>query len=79
MISGLSVSFAQAEAFLPVAEVFARTGRHAENFRTFFNTKVPRGAGFPVQFSIPVFPTVTAQVFVGVEVAAMLKHICARS
>jgi hypothetical protein len=52
----------QVEKFLPVAELMARTGRHAENFRKFFNSKMPRGAGFPVRFSIPVFPTITATI-----------------
>lgn len=50
------------EQFLPVAEVMARTGKHAENMRRFFNTKMPVGAGFPVKFSIPVFPTITATI-----------------
>lgn len=52
----------QAETFLPVAEVMARTGKHAENFKAFFSSKLPAGAGFPVQFTIPVFPTITAKV-----------------
>jgi hypothetical protein len=50
------------DQFLPIAEVMARTGRHAENFRRFFDSKFPRGAGFPVSFSIPVFPTIMAKV-----------------
>jgi hypothetical protein len=50
------------EQFLPIAEVMARTSRHAANIRTFFSTKMPAGAGFPVRFTIPVFPTVTATV-----------------
>jgi hypothetical protein len=40
----------------------ARTARHAANFRAFFERKMPRTAGFPVQFSLPVFPTITATV-----------------
>jgi hypothetical protein len=48
--------------FLPVADMMARTSRHAENFRAFFNSKMPAGAGFPVRFTVPVFPTVTATV-----------------
>lgn len=32
------------------------------SFASFFRTKFPRDAGFPVRFSIPVFPTVTATV-----------------
>ena len=50
------------EQFLPIAEVMARTARHAANFRAFFDRAMPRGAGFPVQLSLPVFPTVTATV-----------------
>ena len=50
------------EQFLPVADMMARTSRHAENFRKFFNSKMPAGAGFPVRFTVPVFPTVTATV-----------------
>jgi hypothetical protein len=40
----------------------ARTSKHAENTRRFFSSKMPRGAGFPVRFTIPVFPTITATV-----------------
>ena len=40
----------------------ARTARHAANFRRFFERKMPRASGFPVQLSLPVFPTVTATV-----------------
>ena len=40
----------------------ARTGSHAENFKRFFSRKMPVGAGFPVRFTIPVFPTITATV-----------------
>jgi len=40
----------------------ARTGRHAENFRAFFQSKLPVGAGFPVRFSIPALPTITATI-----------------
>ncbi len=47
---------------MPVAEVVARTGAHAENFKRFFQRKMPVGAGFPVRFTIPVFPTITATV-----------------
>ena len=66
-VMDLKVLFSKAfpfttEQFLPVAEVMARTGRHAENLRAFFNSKMPEGAGFPVQFTIPVFPTVTAKI-----------------
>jgi len=50
------------EAFLPIAEVMARSSAHAANFRSFFDTKFPVGAGFPVKFTIPVFPTITATV-----------------
>lgn len=52
----------QVEQFLPVAEVMARTSRHAENIRRFFESKMPAGAGFPVRFTIPVFPTITATI-----------------
>jgi hypothetical protein len=52
----------QPQQFLPVAELMARTGAHAANFRAFFERKLPRGAGFPVRFSLPVFPTITATV-----------------
>jgi hypothetical protein len=50
------------EQFLPVAEIMARTSRHAANIRRFFSSKLPAGAGFPVRFTLPVFPTVTATV-----------------
>ena len=30
--------------------------------KRFFETRLPDGEGFPVQFSIPVFPTVTVTV-----------------
>lgn len=50
------------EQFLPVAEVMARTSRHATNIRRFFSTKMPVGAGFPVRFTMPVFPAITATV-----------------
>jgi hypothetical protein len=48
--------------FLPIAEVLGRTSSHAANFKRFFRTKMPPGAGFPVRFSIPVFPTITATI-----------------
>ena len=51
-----------AAQFLPVAEIMARSGRHAENFSSFFKHKMPDGAGFPVKFEIPAFPTITATV-----------------
>ena len=57
-----TLSHLQAEQFLPVAEVLARTGEHATNFKNFFQTKMPPEEGFPVRFSIPVFPTITATV-----------------
>jgi hypothetical protein len=50
------------EQFLPVADIMARTGSHAENMRRFFMSKFPKNAGFPVRFTIPVFPTITATV-----------------
>lgn len=40
----------------------ARTASHAANFKRFLSRKMPRGAGFPVQLSLPVFPTITATV-----------------
>ena len=52
----------QPEQFVPIAGVMARTARHAANFKRFFEQKLPKGAGFPVQLSLPVFPTVTATV-----------------
>ena len=66
-IMDLRVAFSKSfpltpEQFLPVAEMMARTSEHAANFTSFFRTKFPRDAGFPVRFSIPVFPTVTATV-----------------
>ena len=39
----------------------ARSSSHAANFTRFFESKFPSGC-FPVRFSIPVFPTVTATV-----------------
>ena len=62
MRAPLPPSSRQVEQFLPVAEVMARSSTHAENFARFFKTKMPVGAGFPVRFSVPVFPTVTATV-----------------
>jgi hypothetical protein len=53
------------EQFIPVAEMLARTSTHASNIKAFFQNKMPAGAGFPVQFQIPVFPTVTATVTFG--------------
>jgi GPCR-chaperone len=50
------------EQFAPIAAVMARTGAHAANFERFMTSKLPVGAGFPVRFNIPVFPTITAQV-----------------
>ena len=32
-------ALSQPEAFLPVAEIMARTGKHSENFRRFFDSK----------------------------------------
>lgn len=50
------------EQFLPIAEVMARTGRHAANIRRFFSSKMPSNAGFPVRFTLPVFPAITATI-----------------
>jgi len=50
------------EQFLPIAEVMARTGRHAANIRRFFSSKMPSNAGFPVKFTLPVFPAITATI-----------------
>ena len=66
-IMDLRVSFSKdfpltPEQFLPVAEMMSRTSDHAQNFKAFFETKMPKGAGFPVKFEISVFPTVTATV-----------------
>ncbi len=48
--------------FLPIAEVLGRTSSHAANFKRFFRSKMPPGAGFPVRFTIPVFPTISATI-----------------
>jgi hypothetical protein len=40
----------------------ARNGKHFATMKRFFETRLPDGEGFPVQFSIPVFPTVTVTV-----------------
>jgi GPCR-chaperone len=53
------------EQILPVIECVARTGRHFANFKRFFESKMPKDQGFPVQFSIPVFPFVNAVVTFG--------------
>ena len=50
--------------FLPIAEILGRTSDHAANFKRFFRSKMPPGAGFPVRFTIPVFPTITATITV---------------
>lgn len=50
------------DQMLPIAEALARTNKHFQNFERFFHTKLPKDAGFPVQFSIPVFPTITARI-----------------
>eukprot|EP01138_Halocafeteria_seosinensis_P014669 gb/GECG01014974.1/.p1 GENE.gb/GECG01014974.1/~~gb/GECG01014974.1/.p1 ORF type:complete len:630 (+),score=85.98 gb/GECG01014974.1/:1-1890(+) len=47
---------------MPIAEALSRTNKHFQNFERFFHTKLPKDAGFPVQFSIPVFPTITARI-----------------
>ena len=53
------------EQMLPIAQALARTGAHFQNFRKFFEHKMPPEAGFPVQFSIPVLPTVKATITFG--------------
>lgn len=50
------------EQFLPVAEMMARTSKHAGNLRRFFETKMPAGAGFPVRFTLPIMFGITATV-----------------
>jgi hypothetical protein len=50
------------EQFLPIAEVMARTSKHAANIRRFFSGKLPKEEGFPVRFTLPVFPTITATI-----------------
>lgn len=47
---------------LPLAEVMARTAQHFKTFQKFFESTFPEGAGFPVQFQVPVFPTIAATV-----------------
>ena len=51
------------EQFLPIIEVVSRTGKHFHNLRRFFDTKLP--PGFPVGFSLPAAPTVTAKFHFG--------------
>lgn len=53
------------EQMLPIAAALARTGAHFDNFKRFFEHHMPPEAGFPVRFSIPVFPTVTATITFG--------------
>lgn len=50
------------DQFLPVAEMMARTSKHAANLRRFFSAKMPAGAGFPVRFSLPVMFGITATI-----------------
>lgn len=38
------------------------SSKHFKSMKKFFETRLPEGKGFPVQFSLPVFPTVTATV-----------------
>ena len=47
---------------LPACEVMARTGRHFRGLQTFLNNHFPSQEGFPVAFSMPVFPTISANV-----------------
>lgn len=47
---------------LPIAEAMARTGDHYVNFEQFFQTTMPPDAGFPVRFTIPFLPTITATI-----------------
>ncbi|KAA0176837.1 hypothetical protein FNF27_01659 [Cafeteria roenbergensis] len=47
---------------LPLAEVMSLSSKHFKSMKRFFESRIPEGKGFPVQFSLPVFPTVTATV-----------------
>lgn len=47
---------------LPLAEIMARSGTHFQNLNRFLNSKLPLDEGFPVEFQIPAFPTVTGTV-----------------
>jgi hypothetical protein len=51
---------------------FARTSTHLEHVHRFLQTKLP--AGFPVAFSVPIVPSVSARVsFEQVEVRAVAE------
>ncbi len=47
---------------LPVIDVFARTSTHLEHVSRFLQTKLP--PGFPIAFSVPIVPSVSAKVCV---------------
>ena len=53
------------EQMLPIAAALARTGEHFQNFKRFFENRMPAEAGFPVRFVIPVAPTVSATITFG--------------
>jgi hypothetical protein len=70
-VNAKSVSFTMAASpafpltlaqMLPVAEALTRTGAQFRNFQRFFESKFPADFGFPVRFSLPVFPTVSASI-----------------
>ena len=44
----------------PIIEVLAKTSRHLESLKSFFDSNMPQG--FPVKFELPVLPLVAAQV-----------------
>ena len=46
---------------LPVIDVFARTSTHLEHVSRFLQTKLP--PGFPIAFSVPIVPSVSAKVW----------------
>lgn len=50
------------EQMVSIVGVMARTATHFKNVQRFFETKMPKDAGFPVKFQIPAFISVTATV-----------------
>ena len=46
----------------PPCALQSLSSKHFKSMKRFFESRIPEGKGFPVQFSLPVFPTVTATV-----------------
>jgi ankyrin repeat domain-containing protein 13 len=49
------------EQLMPIFEALAPSSKHFTRFYEFLTSRLPVDAGFPVQFQIPVYPTITCQ------------------